>query len=223
MRDVDIILPWKEGCIYRELNLTWIKATWEDLDYNVVIGELDIREPWCKAKAVAAALKKSTAEVLVISDADVWCPKWEEAIDRVVIGECTHVLPHSEVHRLDPEATSRVLLGNQGFEGKLMQPPYKAVLGGGAVIITRETYERCPLDPRFVGWGGEDEAWGVALRSSIGFGGVTRDSPMYHLWHPTQDKNNKENNPRPLRDRYIHAAHKPETMAALIAEVVSAP
>lgn len=222
--DVDVIIPWQEGCIYRKLNLDWVVACWEDLGYNVVIGVQDPADPWCKARAVKHGLEKSTASTIAVVDGDVWCLKWDEAIDRVVVGEVPYVMPHSTINRLEPEPTSAILMGGDDFSGPLIQPAYNAVLGGGAVILTRETYERCPLDLRFVGWGGEDEAWGIALRSYIGGGGVTRDSPLYHLWHPPQDKHNYRpghDSPRILRDRYIAAARYPDTLAELIAELVS--
>jgi len=52
-----------------------------------------------------------------------------------------------------------------------------------AVIVTRELFDQVGgFDERFVGWGGEDEAFHAAC---LALAGVSRvDGPAWHLWHP---------------------------------------
>jgi hypothetical protein len=180
----DVVIPWRAGCPYRQLVLDWIINAHDAFARNVILGELDPDQPWVKADAVRAGLGQSTADLVVISDGDVWCGSLELAVDAA---ESTGwAMPFKDVHRLSPAATSRALqTGDLG--GKLEQRPYLGVPGGGLMAIQREAYERVPLDPRFVGWGQEDEAWGVALKELVG-PGWRGTAPLFHLWHPPQPR-----------------------------------
>jgi hypothetical protein len=71
--------------------------------------------------------------------------------------------------------------------GLLEQKPYAGMVGGGCVVLRRDTYVSCPLDARFRGWGQEDSAWGVALTSL--YGAPWRGSAdLWHLYHPPQPR-----------------------------------
>ncbi len=216
---VDVIIPWKDGCIYRKLNLDWTMKRWESHGFSPKLGILDEAEPFVKALAVAEALKDSTAEVTVVTDGDLWV---HDAID--CIQDCLDgrpwAMPHHEICRMNPHATSRVLGGGE-FGPPWAQRPYRAVLGGGIVVLRREVYDAAPLDPRFVGWGQEDESWGLALRTMFP-GGREASGQLFHLWHPPADRRNRRNGSQEsvkLRNRYAIAKKSPESMRALLAEM----
>ena len=139
--------------------------------------------PWVKALAVDAAMARCAAEVVVVHDADVLVP--DEALQLAVAGldHARWAIPHGEVWRYD-EPTSRALYeGRPLAEPTLARWPYRGVPGGGIVVMRREDYEDCPLDPGFLGWGAEDQSWGWALEAR--FGEPWRgDAPLVHLWHP---------------------------------------
>jgi hypothetical protein len=139
--------------------------------------------PWRKAVAVAAAAERSTGETLVVSDADCLCDGVPAAVAAVETG-APWAIPHHLVHRLDQEATHAVYSGAtaESTTGRT-QAPYIGFAGGGIVVLPRSTYLDVPLDPRFEGWGQEDEAWALALTSLHGapWRGTT---PLYHLHHP---------------------------------------
>jgi hypothetical protein len=164
----------------------WRDRAWENVQrhyatnqhgWPVHIGTCD--GPWSKGRAVADALEQTDADVLVITDADVWTRP--SALDWAVTNCQTWAIPHKRVHRLTPEATEQTYAGTPGRE--TWRNPYRGVAGGGLTVITREAFLRCPIDPRFYGWGGEDVAWGWALDRL--YGPPPRgEAVLWHLWHP---------------------------------------
>ncbi|MBV2364249.1 glycosyltransferase family protein [Streptomonospora nanhaiensis] len=210
-----MIIPWQGGCAHREAALGWVRARWARAGYRVVLGEHT--GPWCKARAVAAALPEATGDVLVVADADCWPERLDAALEAVGAG-AAWAMPHGPVYRLSAEATADVLAGaDPGPQMPLAQRPYEGWPGGGIVVLPRGTYERVPLDPRFVGWSGEDESWARALTILAGPGWRGRGR-LWHLWHPPQRRVSRRwGSPaaRALAGRY-RAARTPQAMRALL-------
>jgi hypothetical protein len=181
-----------------------------------MVGEIE--GPWSKARAVHEALKRSAADTLVVTDADVWSHAGPEAAHLVDDGTVPWAVPFSTVRRLTAPASQDVIDGGP-WDGKLAKPAFRAVPGGGLVILPRETYERAPLDPRFVGWGHEDEAWGQALTTIAGRP-RTWSTPLWHLWHPPQDKYRTPERveSQRMRARYAKARRDRQAMEALLSE-----
>jgi hypothetical protein len=101
-----------------------------------------------------------------------------------------------------------------------MERQYKGLLGGGIVCLPRATWEQVPLDARFIGWGSEDMAWSIALQTLVGRP-VRLHAPLFHLWHPPQDKHTAMYGSaanRALFRRYQHANKKRKAMQSLIGE-----
>lgn len=214
---VTVVIPWRAGCPHREAALSWVVARWRKAGYEPVIGRAPSGE-WRKAAAVAAALPAAGSGVLVVADADVWTDGIGAAIEAVAAGE-SWAVPHGKVHRLTRAATSATLAGDP-LGGLLEQPAYRGVEGGGIVVLDRGLYAEVPLDPRFQGWGQEDEAWAVALRAVAGLP-WRGDTPLWHLWHPPQPRMSRRWGSRmgmALYRRYRHAARRPDTIRALLAE-----
>lgn len=166
---------------------------------------------------MAEAIAGTDAETLIVADADVWCDGLQAAVEAV--DETGWAVPHSHVHRLTPEATSDLLAG--GGYGNLEEKPYRGVAGGGIVVVTRSTWQQVPMDPRFEGWGAEDEAWGLALRRLIGHP-FKQTGPLWHLWHPPQARKSRgigSDANVALYRRYSRAYRNPEQLRALVEEV----
>jgi hypothetical protein len=106
--------------------------------------------------------------------------------------------------------------------GDLARRPYRGVEGGGISVLTRDLYAQVPLDPRYVGWGQDDESHGLALNTIAGrrWRGV---APLWHLWHDPQPRLNAHvgsAQSRALHVRYQYAAKAgPAAMRALLAEI----
>jgi len=176
---------------------------------------------WVKARAVMPAVAAAPAdELLLVADADVWCGGLARAVEGIE-EDASWAIPHSGVFRLSEEATAAVLAGTE-LDGDLPleQRPYKGTEGGGLVIARREALLEVPVDPRFRGWGQEDESWGYALRTLLGAPWRGRE-PLLHLWHPPQERAERARGSREgweLRKRYHAAFRHPEGMRDLTEE-----
>lgn len=180
---VAVLVPFTPGrCEWRDRAWAWVRAHYaaEHPGWAVVTGSCD--GEWSKGRAVADALAQTDADVMVIADADVLAPP--SALRDAVSALRTHgwAIPHRKVHRLDQDATQAFYAGRT--VRRYDRPPYKGVAGGGLVVLTRAAYEECPIDPRFLGWGGEDVSWGWALNALKG-PPWRGDADLTHLWHPT--------------------------------------
>lgn len=218
---VALLIPWRDvECLHRTRALEYVTArlAQEHPAWPVVIGRHD-NGPWCKALAVAAALSQTDATTLVIHDADVHTNGLPEAVQRVQDG-APWAIGHRGVHRLTEASTAAYVAGAALEELALSERAYLGVECGGAFVIRREVYEDCGLDPRFTGFGGEDESLAFALRTLHGPPWRGK-APMVHLWHPPQERARRSwGSPegRDLRKRYARALHHETAMRALVNE-----
>ena len=218
-----VVIPWRAGCSHREIALAWVTARYRALGWPVYLGEVE--GPWRKAVGLQRAIETAEADVLVVADADVWCDEVANVVDLVATGQVPWGIPHLEVARLDAAATLRVI--HSGLDPATVtfaEKPYRGRIGGGMAVIPRDLWDACPMDPRFVGWGQEDESWGHALLGVAGRPARGR-APLWHLWHPPQPRRDRgigsaEN--LDLCRRYLVAGRHPDQLAELLAEARSA-
>lgn len=229
MSDVSVLIPWRTSCPQRERVWRHLERRWRAAlpDAELILGTCASAE-WSKGEAVADALERAHGSVLVITDADVWSDRIGHAVNLVRDGGARWCVPNYEVCRFDQAATEKILDGAEPADLAASEPwdrkPYLGVLGGGAVVVPTDTYRRVPIDPRFLGWGGEDIAWGFALTACAGAERRLR-GPLWHLWHPPErhaSRTGTEQNTR-LHRRYQKARKRPTVMRALLSEVIDAP
>lgn len=186
MNGVSVLIPYANETPWRRKALdhtrSWYERTLEGARIRIGSGG----DPWCKAQAVASALTGSSDPVVVVADADCIAPGIQQAVQAVRDG-APWAMPHLKVYRMSREATEQIYGGASpgSLTGKNIwfdQSPYKGYEGGGITVLRRDAYLACPLDPAFIGWGQEDEAWAMALNGL--YGPPWRSgSPLYHLWH----------------------------------------
>lgn len=160
---------------------------------------------------------------MVIHDADVWCDGLDRAVAAVADG-APWAIPHEHVHRLDQTSTAAVLAGAP-LGGTLTEKPYRGWAGGGIVVLPRSTYDQVPIDPRFAGWGQEDDSWAIALTQLAGEP-WRGDGDLWHLWHPPQPREGRiigSAEGKALNRRYRAARYDPVRLARLIEEARSWP
>lgn len=186
MNEIAVLIPYGNETPWRKRSLDHVTGWYAEQLGDPVIRLGNGGNPWCKAKAVHQALVDTSASIIIVADADCITPGIHKAIEAVRQGSAWAV-PHLKVYRMAQAATRQILEGAQpgSLTGRtvwLDQPPYKGYEGGGITVLQRETYLNAPLDPGFVGWGQEDEAWALALNGLHGapWRGV---APLYHLWH----------------------------------------
>lgn len=216
---VSVLIPFASDDRWRIDARSYVVGWYEGLGYDVVIGSCP--DPWRKAVAVAHAARNSTADVLVVADADCLCVDVAPAIAAVETGAAWAV-PHLMVHRLDQAATEAVYAGTTPADttGRT-QRAYKGFAGGGIVVIQRDVWENIPMDPRFEGWGGEDSSWSMALTTLAG-PPARFAADLFHLWHPPPQRMTRRWGSPPARAleiRYKRAARASRrAMADIVAE-----
>jgi hypothetical protein len=225
---VSVLVPWRPDGTDRDQAWAYVSRWWaqQHPSWQMVTGTCP-DGPWRKAVAVADALTKADGDVLVVADADVVCDRVVEAVEAVA-GGSPWAIPHREVRRLTRSA-SQAVYGGAPLEhrlGGLTQSAYVGYEGGGILVLPRETYQRVPLDPRFAGWGAEDEAWALALRTVVGEHWRGR-ADLWHLWHEPQQRLNRHVGSQPshaLLVRYQFAAKDgPDAISRLLNEFNPAP
>jgi hypothetical protein len=190
------------------------------LGYEVVEGTTDV-PGFSRTQAILDARARTDADVLVIADADVFAdpqPLTDWAI--------THgwAVP-GILHRLSEDSTRLVLAGDdwRGLPLSTDNPqdskPYRVHEAGTLLAVTAEAFDLAPPDPRFVGWGQEDDAWAAALRTLVGPPART-GVDVVHLWHPPEPRKSRvvgNDANRALARRY-QTARSRGLMRTLIAE-----
>jgi hypothetical protein len=179
---------------------------WESVGFTPIIGECP-PGPWRKALAVQDGVDRTDGDRLVIVDADVWPSPWHtfEALrsDRPV------VVPHHTVHRLTEAGTTMLITGQPVPYEHERHGQYKGRVGGGVIVIDRTVYNEVPFDPRFEGWGHEDDSWNRAITILAGKP-LRLDGDLWHLWHPPQERVDRgHGSPQSvaLERRYMTATH----------------
>lgn len=216
---VAVVIPWAGGCPHRLRALAFVRRwyTREFCAWSVVVGVASA-EPWCKARAAMPAIAASTADIIVLADADVICTGTGLAVGQVARGK-PWAIPHDRVVRLDQAATEQLL--ETGVEGEThAERPHAPMIGGGILVARRDVLLDAPLDPRFVGWGQEDDCHGRALRSLYGEP-WQGSSDLLHLWHPPQQRQSRSigsDESWALRRRYRSARNDPAAMRELLRE-----
>jgi len=223
----EVVIPWRAGCPHREAALGWLCARLAATRPGWVVTVAETAGgPWAKARAVGPAVAVSDADVVVVHDADVWAEDLPAAVAAVEGGAARWAVPHGPVVRLSEAATRLVLDGGEPADvpaAEFAEDPYRGVAGGGIVVLARRTALDVPLDPRFEGWGGEDYAWGLALRWMAG-PAWRSEGPLWHLWHPPQERLTRRVGSRAseqLRGRY-RRARRVEDIERLVAEAKAA-
>lgn len=225
MAAVSVLVPWRPDGADRDRAWACVRRWWAEThpDWRVVTGSCP-PGPWIKALAVADALDRAIGDLLVVADADVLTDGLAAAVKAVRNG-APWAIPHNLLYRLTPEATEAVYCGTAPHVGMpVTKKPHEGYAGGGITVIPREMYEAVPLDPRFAGWGSEDEAWSLGLRAVVGKP-VRIDRPMWHLHHEPQPRLNRHVGSQPshaLLVRYQYAFKQgPDAMRQLVDEFLT--
>lgn len=223
---VAVLVPYRPTGPDRAAAWEHVRQLWQDTypTWQLCVGDSP-DEKWCKAAAVAAALAQTDAPYLVVADADVWCDGAGAAVDAVRGGTAKWAVPHARVCRLTSLASDLVYQTGEWPVRRTTttyaQPPYPGRVGGGMVVLARETYLATPLDPRFTGWGQEDESWALALRRMAGREWRGTED-LWHLWHAPQPRQSRTVGSREgfaLYRRYAAAARDLGRMRSLVGEI----
>lgn len=189
---VSVLIPYQsDGNGPRDSAFEWVLGYYAHTmpEIELCIGELSVssEEPFSRSKAINQAYRQATRDIIVIADSDI-------AYDPHLLKESiTHVdnrqwvIPFSRILRLSEEVTELVLQHARDWPLTVnidLAVEQASAFVGGFNVLNRKAYETVGgYDERFIGWGGEDEAFAYALDTLIGQH-VRLDGEMVHFWHP---------------------------------------
>ncbi|MFZ7944747.1 galactosyltransferase-related protein [Neobacillus sp. 19] len=222
--NVSIIIPFQTDHGPREEAFEWIKRYYAAVmpDAELCLGVYSDNEI-NKSKAVNQAVKKATKDILVIADADiVYDPKIIlKSIE--LLKEAAWVVPFTEIYDVPKEATKYLISKQPSWplrvgveECNKANWIYKG-FAGKLNVIPRANFEAVGgFDERFIGWGGEDDAFSHAVNTICGKF-VNIEAKVFHLWHPTAYTDSNLNNQK-LLNRYLSASGNKYDMLKIITE-----
>lgn len=174
---------------HRAAAFDWVVRWYQSRGYMVSIGTAT-SQPWCKAEAFNAIVAASSADIVVLADADSFVPS---AALQDAVQACRDqpwASPFTRVRRLSYDATVDLLGRDAGDVDvpaviDLEADVHDSLPGGGIVVMQRDVAVRCgPFDHKFRGHGGEDFALGNVARTFTGQYAHQVTGPLWHLWHP---------------------------------------
>ncbi len=188
---VSVLIPYQsDGNGPRDCALEWVLGYYAKSmpEIELCIGEISgTEEPFSRSKAINRAYTQATKDIIVIADSDIAYDPYLLKESIALVNSRQWVIPFSRILRLSEDITGLVL--QQASEWPLsikidMPAEQASSFVGGFNVLGREAYETVRgYDERFIGWGGEDEAFAYALDTLIGQH-VRLDGEMVHLWHP---------------------------------------
>jgi len=188
---ISILIPYQsDGNGPRDAAMEWVLGYYAQSmpEAQICIGEITgTKESFSRSKAINLAYRQASRDILVIADSDiVYDPDLLNAsVALVTSGQW--VIPFSRILRLN-EPTSRLLQQHEGRWPLTVKPETLAETAtgfvGGFNVLGRNAYETVGgYDERFIGWGGEDEAFAYALDTLVS-PHVRLNGEMVHFWHP---------------------------------------
>ncbi|WP_028603911.1 glycosyltransferase family 2 protein [Ottowia thiooxydans] len=164
-----------------------------------------------KAWGLNIGVRRSNAPVIVFTDADLLIPDMLPRSVEHCLRNTQMVKPYRQVLDLSPETTAHLRAGDQtalqrmpGTASTRQMQGETAPLCGGAFAIRRDAFLKLGgWDERFVGWGGEDDAFSYKVQRARLATLEFDDAIALHLHHPRS------------RDRETHAAQYASNLALL--------
>lgn len=187
--NISVLVPYKPDGGHRDKNWAWIKKRYELLMPNaqICIGQYD-GEPFSRSAAINMAAKMASKDIFIIADADVTFDVKQMEVAVQMLSDYVWVIPFYDRKELSEAQTDDLLkkdpsvtLTDMGFTN----------CGGhlynvGSINIVPRKYFECVggFDERFRGWGGEDNAFQMAMDTLCGTCGRPKQNTVWHLYHP---------------------------------------
>ncbi|KOR89613.1 galactosyltransferase-related protein [Paenibacillus solani] len=227
---ISVLIPYQsDGNGPRDAALEWVLGYYARSmpEAQICIGEISgSGERFSRSKAINLAYRQASKDILVIADSDI---VYDPDLLRASAAHVTSgqwVIPFSRILRL-AEHTSQLLLRQTSGWPLAVKPEIlaEAATGfvGGFNMLDRNAYETVGgYDERFIGWGGEDEAFAYALDTLVS-PHIRLDGEMVHFWHPFvgPDGNPHYESNYALYQRYQLARGDEKEMRRLIQESIS--
>lgn len=167
-RSCSLIVPWRAGDPRREEIWDWCKRFWAVHYPELELIEVDDgQEPFSRGGSRNLGAEMAKGDILVFADADTLVGHVHGAIELAEKGWWCFAYPAGMYCALTEEATDKLLTTDPGEH--LMEPVQeqcrqRITSYGGVLVVPREAFDAAGgYDPRFVGYGFEDNAIMFAL------------------------------------------------------------
>ncbi|GHH99571.1 glycosyltransferase family 2 protein [Neobacillus kokaensis] len=229
LNNVSILIPYKPDGGPRDRLFNWVKTYYETMmpEVELCIGK-SLSHPFNRSRAINIAAKQATRDIFVIADGDVFYEPDSllQAIE--LLDQHAWVIPYDKWLDLTQSSTENLLIHPPQLPLPLdveysKERKYKnnRLPISGTIIVTRENFYKVRgFDERFKGWGKEDNAFCAAMNTICGPYYRTKNTFLYHLWHPREGLKthpNMQNNIK-LFNRYAKRTGKIGEMTKLINE-----
>jgi predicted glycosyltransferase involved in capsule biosynthesis len=193
---ISLLIPFRSNG-ERSAQFDWLQEKWNFLgsDFEIIVSEDDGLDPYSKTIAINNAYKKSTAEILAMVDADVWLDPQIllDAAAFITSNPNSWIRPCTDVYRIKKTKTKEIISGDPSFSfPEITQKDCErvSVAVGGVFVFSKKQFETLGgMDPRFRGWGGEDNAWTIIMNKKFSYS-QRWNKNLYHLWHPREKDSN---------------------------------
>lgn len=178
-----MLIPWRPNR-HREPHYRLVRHHLEQLGWPIYTAD-DGSQPFSSARSYnLAAQQAGDWDIAVLHDADCWVELGSIIKAVETAGSLTYAW--DRLLSLTEAATEKFHAGIRDFgeaDTYRIRPPGR-LPPGGPRVVTRDLWEKTGgFDPRFKGWGYEDNAFRFACKQAAG---PTRrvEGVLYQLWHP---------------------------------------
>ncbi len=224
-RDLSVLVPFFRDSEHRDRLLWWfafhVARTLPGAE--TIVGLDPGPGPgFSRAAAVNDAAGRATRDVFLICDCDLVFPA--EGVARALTSGAPWMIPYTICSGLSQADTAEVLDGAHDPARLDDLAPVSVREGtiGGMCLVPREAFARVGgMDPRFRGWGCEDNAFYMAMGTLVGEP-ARLPCTIHHLWHPDGRPASAQAGlyiqNRALYARYLAAHGDPGAMSAILDE-----
>jgi N-terminal domain of galactosyltransferase len=204
MDKVSILFPFKSDSGYRDTIFNWVRKYYGYYFPHIeqCIGKSRSKD-FSRAQAINDAARSATGEIFIIHDGDIICSPKSIKDSLQLVRKKHWVIPYSKVFDLTKKSTELIITnhpvwpkkGNYHYTERLNG---KFLTVGGVNVISRDSFNKVKgFDERFIGWGGEDDAFAFTADRICGVHSRL-DTELLHLWHPRLEPVNNKHYQRNL-------------------------
>ena len=196
--NLSIVMVWREGdCPWRNRSHEWVVERYRRMFPGAELIESDAPGPFKRGESFNLGAELAERELLLLADADTFTnPLTILAGMKLLEQGAPWVIPYGHPDRdrgcyitdhtsgewiLQQEPDSLICPHDLSHEHHLLS-------WGGITLIPRYNFQKVGgFDPRFTGWGYEDNAFVTACDTLLGKHERVEDGFIIHIWHPASE------------------------------------
>jgi len=221
MTELSVLVPYKPDQGPRDEIFRWISAFYRKyMPFAEICLGHSKSQLFSRAQAINDAASKAKTDCFLIADNDLIYDPDQILKAKAMLAGHPWIIPYSKVHNIQEDSTKKLLRTEPVWPlGRPVRTVVRAQgTHGGLTLIPRKHFEAVNgFDERFVGWGGEDDAFAYSVDTICGRH-RRLEAEIYHLWHPNDKTGGNPNyqNNFELCMRYFRARGHVGAMKQLI-------